>query len=317
MDHHPFGTFHSLHCGPVLAAALAVLAACGGHTQTHTTVPDRPAVASGTAGKTGAKAKKDVPQSPGLRDFDAGLRALKLGGPEANQRAAESFQRAVDADPTLWEAWYDLGVTKGKLGDDRGAIVALSKAISFADNKSARLARAEASRRIRRFSDARSDYEAVFTKDPNDLGARLRYASLLRESGDTDGSIKAVREVLKRNAQGKDLADANVELGLDYLAANRHELADLVLNKAAQVDPKNPRVWNALGLLALKEGKDQEAFQRLDHATDIDPNFRDARFNKATVLLDAGDYGQAKNELTAALKGQEEGADIDAMVALG
>src|SRR5262249_10670074 len=210
------------------------------------------------------------------------------------------------------------GVPRCRLGDARGAIAALSKAIELApSDKNARLARAEASRRMRKFGDARCDYEAVFTKDPNDLGARLRYASLLRESGDTDGSIKAVREVLKRNAQGKDLADANVELGLDYLAANRHELADLVLNKAAQVDPKNPRVWNALGLLALKEGKDQEAFQRLDHATDIDPTFRDARFNKATVLLDAGDYAQARAELTAALRGQEDGADLDALVALG
>src|SRR5215468_3891626 len=116
MDHRPYATFHSVHCGPVLAAALTVLAACGGHTQTHTTTPDQPAVASGTAGRAAAKPKKDVPQSAGLRDFDAGLRALKLGGPEANQRAAESFQRAVDADPTLWEAWYDLGVARWHLG---------------------------------------------------------------------------------------------------------------------------------------------------------------------------------------------------------
>src|SRR5215813_10191868 len=112
MDHRPYAPFHSFRCGPVLAAALAVLSGCGGHTQTHTTAPDQAAVASAPAGKAAAKPKKDAPQSPGLRDFDAGLRALKLGGPEANQRAAESFQRAVDADPTLWEAWYDLGVTK-------------------------------------------------------------------------------------------------------------------------------------------------------------------------------------------------------------
>src|SRR5262249_30371654 len=202
--------------------------------------------------------------------FDAGIRALKLGGPEANERAAESFQRAVDADASLKEAWYNLGVVKWRLGDDRAAVTAYTKSIDLAANdndKAAHLGRAEAYRRQRRFGDARNDYEAVFKQDPNDLPSRLRYASLLRESGDVDGSLKAVREVLRRNAQGKDLADANVELGLVYVAAGKLTLAELVLAKAAQVDPRNPRVWNAMGLLSLKMGKDQEAFQRLDRAT--------------------------------------------------
>ena len=317
MEPSPFQRLVPPARGSLLAAVLAVIAGCGGHTEAHIKADEKPAAVA-AKGKTAKKDAAAPAASAGLRDFDAGLRALKLGGPEANERAAESFQRAVAADPTLWEAWYNLGVTRWHMGDDRGATAAFSKAIELSpSDRNAHLARGEAYRRMRKFGEARADYEAVFTKDPNDLASRLRYASLLRESGDSDGSTKAVREILKRNAQGKDLADANVELGLDYLAANRVELAQLVFSKAAQLDPKNPRVWNAVGLLALKQGKDQDAFRALDHATDLDPSFRDARFNKATVLLDAGDYGQAKTELLAALRGQEDGADLDALVALG
>jgi Tfp pilus assembly protein PilF len=296
--------------GPLLAVLGLVSVACGGGTSSHKSV-SKPVASSKKAGGRSAK-------TPALREFDAGLRALRLGGPEANERAGESFERAVAADPSMWEAWHDLGVVRSRVGDDRAAITAFTKALAGNPGyRAAILARAESHRRLRHISDARADYEQALKDEPDDLATRLRLASLLREAGDTDGSVKVVREVLRRNAEGKELSDANVELGLIYLAANRQELAELVLSKAATADAKNPRVWNALALLSLKQGKDQEAFQRLDKATELDPTFRDARFNKASVLLDAGDYAQARSELLAALKGQGEGTDLDALVALG
>lgn len=294
--------------GAALAHALAVVMTlgCGGSTKTHSTSRAAPV------------AKQRDVKPAALREIDAGLRALRLGGPEANERAAEAFERATVADPTLWEAWHDLGVVRAHGGDDRGATLAYGRALERKkDHVPSLLGRAEAYRRLGRRAEARADYEAALVADPDDTATRLRLASLLREGGDTDGSLRAVREVLRRNATGKELADANVELGLIYLAAGRPELAELVLGKAASADAKNPRVWNALGLLALKEGRDQEAFHDLDRATNLDPSFRDARFNKATVLLDAGDYQQARNELNAALKGLDDGADLDALVALG
>jgi len=33
--------------------------------------------------------------------------------------AAEAFARAVAADPSMWEAWHDLGVVRARAGDDR------------------------------------------------------------------------------------------------------------------------------------------------------------------------------------------------------
>ncbi len=296
--------------GALLAVVASVIVGCGGASKTH----------KGSEGKGTSAATRTSrqPKAAAVREFDAGLRALRLGGPEANERAAEAFERAVAADASMWEAWHDLGVVRARAGDDRAAVRAFEKAIEGnGAQRASLLARAEANRRLRRHKDARADYEAVLKGEPDDLATRLRLASLLREAGDTKGSLETVREVLRRNPDGKALADANVELGLIYLAAGRVELAELVLSKAATADAKNPRVWNALALLALKEGKDQQAFQRLDHATDLDPSFRDARFNKASVLLDAGDYAQARSELLAALKGQSEGADIDALVALG
>jgi Flp pilus assembly protein TadD len=274
----------------------------------------KPAAVAVAAAAT-AKPERTPVNDKALRAFDGGLRALKLGGSEMNQQAATRFADAVAADDNLWEAWHDLGVVRARLGDDRAAMVAFSKVLEKkSDYTPSRLGRAEAARRLRRWRDAQADYNAILEKEPDELTPRLRFASLLRENGDTDGSLKQVREVLRRNPQGKDLASANIELGMVYLAAGRHELADLVLTKAAQTDPQNPRVWNALAILSLKRGRDQEAFVRLDKATTVDPTFRDARYNKAAVLLDAGDYSGAKSELDVAAKGDD---DLDALVALG
>ena len=49
----------------------------------------------------------------------------------------------------------------------------------------------------------------------------------------------------------------------------------------------------------------------------LDPNYTDARFNKATVLLDAGDYARAKAELTAITEKRGGADDYAAQVSLG
>ncbi|HEV7556691.1 MAG TPA: tetratricopeptide repeat protein, partial [Kofleriaceae bacterium] len=105
------------------------------------------------------------------------------------------------------------------------------------------------------------------------------------------------------------------ELGQIYIAQKRLELAQLVLAKALELDAKDPAVYNAFAILAQKQGKAQEAFERFDKAAELDANYIDARFNKAAVLLDAGDYSRAKVELEAIV--QKRPDDHAAQVALG
>ncbi len=252
-----------------------------------------------------------------LREFDGGLRALKLGGPEADERAAERFEAAVKDDPTLWEAWHDLGVIYGREGDDDASADAFGRALAVnGASTPSLLGRAEANRRLRRWESARKDYETVLERDPKDTATLLRLASLLREMGELQGALDTVREGLRAGAADRTLSSkAYVELGLLYLAGGKQELAEFVLLKAADLDKASPVAWNALALLSLARGNDQEAFERFDRATSLDPTFRDARFNKATVLLDAGDYARAADELGEIVKNDD--GDIDAQIALG
>lgn len=273
---------------------------------------------SGGARKVKGPKVVETPKLPpanpdAVRDMEAGLRAMRLGGPEASERALERLRVAVKKDGSLWEAWHNLGVVLFALGDDEEAIQAFGRAVSINPAHTASLkSRAEALRRAGEKKKARADYQEVLERNPNDVQAYARMASLLREGGDNEDALDVLREAL-RAVGGR--APIYVELGLVYLAQGRDDLAELLLTKAAALDEKNPMIWNALAMVAMERGKDQEAFERFDKASSLAPDYLDARFNVASLLIDAGDYGRAKSELEAVVAKRPD--DLGARVALG
>ena len=289
------------------ALLLAVLVACGGGSKRTV----------GAGGGPHAKAKREPIRREAQAAFEDAMRALRLGGPEADETAAARLRAALKTDSSLWEAWYDLGVIAWREGDDDEAVSDFDKAIAIdRSHVTVLLARADAKRRGGRKKDARGDYEAALKTmdedDPLRKDTAARLASLLRDTGDYDDAVELLRDAIRvSGANGK----IYTELGQIYIAQKRLELAQLVLAKALDLDAKDPATYNALALLALKQGKAQEAFDRFDQAASLDASFIDARYNKASVLLDAGDYARAKVELAAIVEKRPD--DFAAAVALG
>jgi tetratricopeptide (TPR) repeat protein len=287
-----------------IAILCAALAACGGGQSSGKVRSGRKVVETPKLPPADAEA---------VREMEAGLRALRLGGPEANERAGLRLRGAVKRDPKLWEGWHNLGVVLFAEGDDDAAADAFSKAVSINPaHTPTLLARAEAYRRAGEKKKARADYKEVLERSPDSAQAYARMASLLREMDEHEDAVDLLREAL-REVGGK--APIYVELGLVYLAQGRDDLAELVLSKAVQLDEKNPTIWNALALVAMERGRDQEAFERFDKASALAPDFLDARFNVASVLIDAGDYARARSELEAVVAKRPD--DLGAKVALG
>jgi tetratricopeptide (TPR) repeat protein len=269
-------------------------------------------------GGTGPKAAKLDPVKPAaVREFEAAMRAIRLGGPDADDTAKARLKHALEIDGSIWEAWHDLGIIAWDDGDDDAAIDAFNKALAIhPGHLPTLLARAEANRRAGHRKEARADYETAIKTadedDPNRGAAATRLASLLRDTGDYDDAVEVIRDQVRQSGAN---AKIYTELGMIYIAQRRLELAQLVLAKALELDAKDPAVENALAILALRQGKAQEAFERFDAAVSLDPAFADARFNKASVLLDAGDYQRAKVELSAII--EKKADDYQALVALG
>jgi len=296
----------AVRCGRIAIAALAcALAACGGGRARSV---DRATPPTGASGPINPRAAKE---------FEGAMRALRVGGPEAQDTAKARLKAALAIDPSLWEAWYDLAVIAYKEGDDDAAIDGFGKALRYKPNHTAcLLARAEASSRSGRRKEARADYDAALKTtdedDPNRRDAAARLASLLRDAGEFDAAVDVLRDTVRVSGAN---ARIYTELGLIYIAQKRLDLAQLVLVKAAELDPKDPAIYNAFALLAVRQGKAQEAFERFDQAVSLDPSYLDARFNKAGVLLDAGDYARARTELSTIVEKRAD--DYAALVALG
>jgi tetratricopeptide (TPR) repeat protein len=290
-----------------LLALILVVAACGGTTKKTETV----------ATNKHGKEKRDPVKPAAYKEFEAAMRAIRLGGPEASETARARLRGALKIDNTIWEAWFDLGAIAWKEGDDDEAIEDYGKALDINKGHTASLmARAEAYRREGKKKEARADYEQASKNmdedDPNKRDVAARLASLLRDAGEYDDAVEVLRDTVRTSGIN---AKIYTELGQIYLAQKRLELAQLVLSKAVQMDAKDPAIYNALAILAARQGKAQESFQLFDQAASLDPNYIDARFNKAAALLDAGDYARAKTELAAIIEKRPD--DYAAAVSLG
>lgn len=269
-----------------------------------------------------AKPKLPPVNPEALRDFDSAMRAIRLGGPDATDKALTRLESAVRTDAKLWEAWHNLGALHARNGNARKAVSAFNKAIAINPaHVASRIGRADSHRTLGNVSKARKDYKTVLSAlaEEDDDAARKSYratgsrlASLLRSAKRYEDAIDVIREIFR--VAGSD-AKVYVELGLIYLSQKRLALASLVLNKAASADVKEPSIYNAQALIALEKGDAQKAFDLFDRATSMDPRYVDARFNKASVLLDAGDYQRALEDLLVITNAAPD--NMPALLALG
>jgi Flp pilus assembly protein TadD len=148
--------------------------------------------------------------------------------------------------------------------------------------------------------------------DANDEEIRLLYVSALREAGETDAALNQVLGLLAKNSNNAVAFNA---LGLIYRKQGKGGLAETAFRRAAALDPKAGYVWSNLGLLALDDKNDQEAFAHFSKAIELDPNYVEAILNRAVVYLDCGAYEQALEELKKAVA--LRASDPDVHVALG
>jgi len=261
-------------------------------------------------------------KSEAVHELEAGVRQIKLG-PQSYARALERLEAARQIDPNLWEAWYDTGWVLQEMRQLEKAAEAYEKALAInAAHAPSVAALGAAYLGLRRPGDAARVYRRFL--DGNKAVApaverslRIQLASALRQSGKGDDAIAELRNVLRGDGRN---ASALAGLGLVYESKGQHELAELVIRRALEVvDKDRPQVaaaaWNDLGLVLLSLRRDQEAFAAFDKAAALDPQLAEARYNRAAVYLDCGDYGSAAKELARLTEAQA--GNVEAWVALG
>lgn len=126
----------------------------------------------------------------------------------------------------------------------------------------------------------------VLARDSTDLGARIRLADILYDTGNWAEAIVHYRSVVR---QDSSLATALVDLGVCYYNLGHTQEAEQHFLLALQRDPHHPVALFNLGIVYERRGEHRKALQQFHRALQSDPPeaMRDA-------LLEAMTRVQAK-----------------------
>ena len=107
-------------------------------------------------------------------------------------------------------------------------------------------------------------------KDIDELNKKLKFAFSCIQNNNHLEAIKIYEEILTENQNN---FDANSNLGMLYAQYNNLEKSEEYLNKAIEIDPKNPYALNNLASILIKLGKNEEAVKFSQIAINLKENF--------------------------------------------
>jgi tetratricopeptide (TPR) repeat protein len=195
--------------------------------------------------------------------FSLAQSAVRRGGQEANERAADLLARAVEADSSFVVAQYTLGTVHQALGN-RWKAAAQFRASTQLDPT---------------YPEPYKALGDLFLAAPRRL---------------FDQAIEAYGKAIELRPF---LADAHVGLGDAKAAKSDTDGAIAAYQKALGLNPVNPRVHMSLGKIYYSEkGLYYEAVTAYKKAIDFDPTSVEARMGLGEVYEDKGLYKEAIEE---------------------
>ncbi|HTM46592.1 MAG TPA: tetratricopeptide repeat protein [Polyangiaceae bacterium] len=263
----------------------------------------------------GPRAQALPPANAGA--LDKMVRALNEGrAADKGSRSVELLRQALQEDPSLWEARYNLGVLLADRGELGQAEKELATAASLAPNaEDVAVALGEVRRRRGEPKDAAQGLQKFVELYPKADAARGVLVGALREAGDYAQALEQARQILVRRPNDPS---ALAELALTYVAKGEVDTAELLSAEALKAAQPSAAAERGAGLIALEQGDDASAFRHFARATEIDPKDHTSQINIGNVLLKAGVYNKAEQHFRAVLEltPDDEGATLGLAAAL-
>lgn len=221
--------------------------------------------------------------------------------------AAKSFEQALASDGTNAEAWAWLGEARQHLGQDGKA--ELDKAIIYAPDEPIIYAlRGLYWNRQGNYSKALLEYQRSAQIEPINPNWQISIGEAYTLNGDLVSGLIAYQNAVSLAPQDGEYW----RLLASFCADNNIQVLELGLpaaQKAAELEPTDPRVLDTLGISYLKAGYLYNAEQNLLKAIKFLPGFSLAHIHLAETYLQKGDQASAFNELSMARQLDPNGSD--------
>jgi tetratricopeptide (TPR) repeat protein len=220
-----------------------------------------------------------APQPPSAAALtNAGVGMAGLGQP---QEAASLLERALQINPDLPDAHFNLALTLARLGRDDEALAHYQTALRLRPNHAkAWLNLGNLHARAERYRDAAEAYRQALSIDPGLAAAYRNLGSALRRLDDWPEAMRVWRHGWMRRPEHWPIA---LDLAMACLTAPDAALRDpaealRLAEAAAQIAPAVPQPAEVLALALLDNGRHEEALGAAERAAALGSD-------RATVLL--------------------------------
>ncbi|MDY7229815.1 adventurous gliding motility TPR repeat lipoprotein GltE [Hyalangium rubrum] len=235
--------------------------------------------------------------------FDDAVKAMdaqKKGKAVDYPSLERKFKAAMDADPNLAEADYNLGVIAERQSKKDEAKnwykSALKKKPSLrqASENLAVMAQNEGD-----IAGAVTLYQDVLKRFPDDAASRARLAEIYRQTGDHDRAMEFSRAALMREPQSTTALKVMMR---SYLDRKQLALAKLVALRAVKIDANDPELHHTVGLILQQEGDADGARLEFKAALEARGDYVPSHIVLAQMALESEDYPGAEEHLRKILQ---------------
>ena len=226
--------------------------------------------------------------------------ARQGGGRAAFRQGLSILDRALEERPEAGEAQLVLGVARLQMGDARGALAPLRRAVELEENPERLNALAQATERSGgALAEAERLYRRALALQPAAADVRTNLGRVLEAQGRV---AEAVGEYRKAIAEEPWLAEAHTLLGGALAKAGEADRAIAALREAITLDPSQADALTNLAVLLAQRGEGTEAGRRFRQAVAADPRNANAQANLALYHLNEGRLPEALASAQAALQ---------------
>ncbi|HYO52782.1 adventurous gliding motility TPR repeat lipoprotein GltE [Archangium sp.] len=293
----------------LLLAALAVLFAAGCTGSKAAGPGTGTGTTDGKAG-TGTKTNEPVPISNRAKllfeDALGALQAQKKANAYDYPSLERKFKAALDADQSLAEAEYNLGVIAERQGNTQEAIARYQTALKKKPTlRQASENLAVITQNAGDITGAVSIYQGILKVYPDDANSRARLAEIYRQTGDHEKAMEFSRAALMREPQS---VTAYKVMMRSYLERKQLAMAKLVALRALKIDQNDPELHHTIGLILLQEEKKDEARAQFKRALETRADYVPSHVMMAQLALEVEDYPAAEEHLRRILQADSKNA---------
>jgi tetratricopeptide (TPR) repeat protein len=232
---------------------------------------------------------RDYPEAHANR----GLGYLALGKTDL---ALSDFTRAIDLNPAYAPAYAERAEIYRKRGQHALAVGDYTRLLALSADRAAVLVqRAAAHRALNQLDKASQDYAQLIELNPKNLQARTSRAEVLLAAGRYSEAREELSHVLKRAPKAAGIWRARAILNLHKLKDFDAALADF--EQFARLMPNDPQPYRCRGVILLGRRQYGPALEALQKALTLRPDYPEAIWARAQILLWQGNAEAALQEL--------------------